>query len=74
MRAGVQTARNRIVCVCETGEHGERGSGKYKLTPWVTRKRTLRDREAGSEKRVTCTDMSTLRRAVGEVGSETPGS
>jgi hypothetical protein len=36
MRAGVQTARNRTVGVCEPG-HGERGSGKYELKPWVTR-------------------------------------
>jgi hypothetical protein len=38
MRAGVQTTRNRTVCVCETGEHVECGSGKYKLTPWVMRR------------------------------------
>jgi hypothetical protein len=38
MRAGVRTARNRTVAVCETGEHGERGSGKYELKPWVTRR------------------------------------
>jgi hypothetical protein len=28
MRAGVQTARNRTVVVCEPGDHGERGSGR----------------------------------------------
>ena len=38
MRAGVQTARNRTVGVCEMGVHGERGSGKYELKPWVTRR------------------------------------
>jgi hypothetical protein len=53
MRAGVQTARNITVGVCEPGEHGERSSGKYELKPWVTCKRTLRDRESRSEKRAT---------------------
>jgi hypothetical protein len=33
MRAGVRTACNRTVGVCESGEHGERGSGKHELKP-----------------------------------------
>jgi hypothetical protein len=90
MRAGVQTARNRTVGVCEPGELGERGSGKYELKPWVTRKLTLRDREALSEKRATkpsgrragdeiqtgdCEARPEKRTAVvGAVGAETAGS
>ena len=38
MRVGVRTARSRTVGVCETEEHGECGSGKYELKPWVTRR------------------------------------
>lgn len=47
MREDVQTSRNRTVGVCEMGEHEERGSGKYELNPWVTRRWAPHEREAG---------------------------
>jgi hypothetical protein len=34
---------------CETGDHGERGSGKYELKSWVTRRWAPHEREVGYE-------------------------